>query len=342
MQKIAIIGFGAMGQMHAKCYQAIKNANLVAIVDAHPEEAIKTQKKLGMKIPAFGSLDDLFAATDVDVVDICLPTDLHVPIGLQVVERGKHVFCEKPFAPTAEEGMKLTKAAAKKGVQLMVGHCIRFWPEYQYLEKMVKENKYGKLLSLSLQRRSSRPTYSKQNWLQNLKRSGGAVYDLHIHDTDFVMHLLGKPKAVTSVGTNDEAGWSHVFTTYHFDDVAVTAEGGWNFPPKYGFLMAYQALFENALLEFDFTKTPSLRLVAGDKAPKEIEVKQPTVTTAGAVTGNISSLGGYYNELCYFVNCLEKGQPVTVSTGDHAAASVAAIAAEVRSLETGKTVALKK
>jgi predicted dehydrogenase len=224
----------------------------------------------------------------------------------------------------------------------MVGHCIRFWPEYQYLEKMTKEKKYGKLLSLSMQRRSSRPTYSKQNWLQNLKRSGGAVYDLHIHDTDYVLHLLGKPTAVTSVGTKDFSGWSRVFTTYHFKNVAVTAEGGWNMPPKWGFNMAWQAVFEDAVLEYDLAKDPTLRLTAGKSAPKEVRVKEPKITTAGAITGNISALGGYFNELTYFVECLETKKAPKISTGAQAAESVATIAAEVKSLETGKTVSLKK
>ncbi len=342
MQKIAIVGFGAMGQMHAKCYQLIPNAELVAIVDAHPEDAKKTQKKLGLKINTYPSLAELFANEAVDAVDICLPTDLHVPLGLEAVAAGKHVFCEKPFAQTPEVAKKLVEAARKKRVYLMVGHCIRFWPEYQYLEEMIKEKKFGKLLSLSLRRRSSRPMYSKQNWLQNLKRSGGAVYDLHIHDTDYVQHLFGRPQAVTSVGTSDDSGWSHVFTTYHYKNVAVTAEGGWNYPPKFGFNMSYEALFEDAVLEFDYTRSPTLRLTAGNKAPREIAVKEPTVTSAGAVTGNISSLGGYLNELQYFVNCLEKKTAPKISTGVHGMEAVETIVAEVKSLETGKTVTLRK
>jgi predicted dehydrogenase len=342
MQKIAIVGFGAMGQMHSKCYQLIPNADLVAIVDAHPEDAKKKQKKLGIKTNIYSSLAELFESEDVDAVDICLPTDLHVPLGLEAVEAGKHVFCEKPFAPTAEVAKKLVEAARKKRRFLMVGHCIRFWPEYQYLEEMVKEKKHGKLLSLTLRRRSSRPMYSKQNWLQNLKRSGGAVYDLHIHDTDFVQHLFGRPKAVTSVGTKDAAGWSHVFTTYHYKNVAVTAEGGWNFPPKFGFSMSYEAVFEDAVLEFDYTWSPTLRLTAGNRPPKEISLKSTAVTSAGEISGNISSLGGYINELQYFVNCLEKKTAPKISTGVHGMEAVETIAAEVKSLESGKTVALKK
>ena len=150
MQNIAIIGFGAMGQMHARCYQAIGQANIVAIVDSHADSAKKHLKRLGIKAPVYPSLEALFESEQVDAVDICLPTDLHVPVGLEVIAAGKHVFCEKPFAPSASEAKKLVEAARKKRVYLMVGHCIRFWPEYQYLESVIKDKKYGKLLSLSM------------------------------------------------------------------------------------------------------------------------------------------------------------------------------------------------
>ncbi len=342
MQKVAIVGFGFMGQMHARCYQAIKNAHLVAVVDQVPANALKSLKKMGIETKVYPSLSELFSNEEVDAVDICLPTDLHVPVGLEVVAAGKHLFCEKPFAPTVEEGRKLVEAARRKRIYLMVGHCIRFWPEYQYLEAVIKEKKYGKLLSLSMHRRSSRPTYSASNWLQNPKLSGGAVYDLHIHDTDYALHLFGKPTAVTSVGTKDFSGWAHVFTTYHYKDIAVVADGGWNYPVKHAFSMGWEAIFENAVLDFESTKQPSLRLTAGAKAPKDIALKQPKVSSAGPVVGNISDLGGYLNELTYFVDCLEKKQAPKISTGAQALDSVAAIAAEVESLETGKTVTLKK
>lgn len=337
MQKVAIIGFGAMGQMHATCYQNIENAQVVAIVDAHPADAKKKMKKIGVNADIYADIDEMLESADVNVVDICLPTDLHVPLGLKAVAAGKHVFCEKPFAFTPEEAQKLIDAAKAKKVYLMVGHCIRFWPEYQFLYETVKNKTYGKLKSLSLQRRSSRPTYSKQNWLQNGKRSGGAIFDLHIHDTDFILHLLGKPTAVSSVGTFDESGWAHVFTNYHFKKVAVTAEGGWDYPSKWGFNMAWQANFEDAVLEFDFSKKPNLRITVGDKAPKEFALKAES-KTAGNLSGNISDMGGYLNELSYFITCIETKKAPKISTGVQAAESVRLILTEMKSLETGQTV----
>lgn len=341
MQKVAVVGFGAMGQMHASCYQNIDGVEVSAIVDAHPDEAKKKLKKMGLKAKVFSNIDDMLEQGDINIVDICLPTDLHVPLGLKAVAAGKHVFVEKPLSFTVEEASTLIEAAKKNKVFLMVGHCIRFWPEYQFLYDCVKDKTYGKLNSIAFQRRASRPTYSKQNWLQNGKRSGGAIFDLHIHDADFICHLLGKPKAVASVGSEDASGWSHVFTNYYYKNVAVTAEGAWLAPTKWGFNMSWQAYFDDAVLEFDFSKSPTLKLTVGDKAPKDLALKAKQAKNTKNLSGNISDMGGYINELTYFVDCVKTKKAPKISTGLQAAESVKLILAEIESLESGKKVDFK-
>ena len=82
--------------------------------------------------------------------DICLPTDLHRATALQAFAAGKHVFCEKPIALSTEDAMVMTEAALLADRQLMVGHCIRFWPEYVELKRMVDSGKQGRLLSCVL------------------------------------------------------------------------------------------------------------------------------------------------------------------------------------------------
>jgi predicted dehydrogenase len=271
---------------------------------------------------------------------------MHIPLCLQAIAAGKHVFCEKPFAALSQDPSAVIEAARRKRVFLMVGHCIRFWPEYQHLEKLVKSAEYGRLLSLTMQRRSSPPLYSKGNWLQNTKRSGGAILDLHIHDTDYILHLLGRPSSVYSVGTRDASGWAHVFTTYQYKNVAVTAEGGWNYPGRWGFNMSFQALFENALLEFDFSQNPTLKLTVGDKEPSPVLLPKPkarkSASGQGRVVGNINDLGGYLNELAYYVNCCEKNERPQISTGRDALNTLNVIRAEMESLVSREAVTLRK
>lgn len=338
MQKVAIIGLGFMGTMHAQIYKQLRDAALVAVVDTQQAKAKRELARLGIDARVFGTLEDLLDQVDVEVVDICLPTDLHAPFALKAISAGKHVFCEKPLALNKTDGEKIVAAAKKAGVFFQVGQCIRFWPEYMAFEAFVKSRKAGKLLSLSLQRRSGRPSYSSGDWLNAECRSGGAALDLHIHDTDFIHHLLGKPDAVTSVGTRDKSGLSHIFTIYHFDNMAVSAEGGWNYPKNWGFQMAFQALFERGAVEFDSGANPSLTVTIGDGKKQPLPFKTPGAGESTTGAGNLSSLGGYYYELAAFISCLQKKKAPAIATGDQAAESLTTVLAEIQSATTGRTV----
>lgn len=331
-----------MGSMHAQIYKQLRDATIVAVVDKQQAKAKRDLAKLGIDAPVFGSLETMLKKCDVDVVDVCLPTDLHAPFALKAIAAGKHVFCEKPLALTKADGRKIAAAAKKAGVFFQVGQCIRFWPEYMAFEAFVKSRKAGKLLSLSLQRRAGRPTYSVDDWLNDGKRSGGAALDLHIHDTDYVHHLLGQPDAVTSVGTSDKTGWSHIFTTYHFKDVAVTAEGGWNYPKNWGFQMAFQAVFERGAVEFDSGANPTLTVTIADGKKHPLPYSSPGAGESSTGAGNLSSLGGYYNELAAFIACLQKKKAPKIATGNQAAESIATALAEIQSAATGRTVKIPK
>lgn len=341
MQNIILTGFGFMGTMHAQIYQKLKSARLVAVVDNATEKAAASLLQLGIKAPLYTDLATALAEVPADVVDICLPTDEHLSHALLAIAAGKSIFCEKPLALTHADGLKIAKAAQAAGVTAQVGQCIRFWPEYVAFRQFVQAGKAGKLVSLSLQRRSSLPSHSVGHWLQDGQRSGGAALDLHIHDTDFILYLLGLPAAVTSTATVDHTGPSHIFTHYEYPGLSVTAEGGWNYPPQWGFQMAFQAVFENGAVEFDAGASPSLVATIGKGARKPLPFKAPAVGQSSTGAGNISALGGYFNELQSFIRALEAGRPPETATLEDAAQSLKVTLAEIRSAQTCKRVAIR-
>ena len=179
------------------------------------------------------------------------------------------------------------------------------------------------------------PLHSVGRWLLDPKRSGGAALDLHIHDTDFIVSLLGRPRAVRSHATFDGHGPSHILTTYDYPGVAVAAEGGWNYPPKWGFQMAFQAVFENGAVEYDSGASPTLTVTLGRTAKKPLPFKEPAIGRSASGTGNISSLGGYFNELQYFIDCLEKGRLPAEATLLQATESLRVAVAELASARAG-------
>ena len=338
MTKVAIVGFSFMGTTHAQAYRALAGVDVVAVVARDAKRAEANLERLGLKRPVYPSLEQLLASEEVDAVDICTPTDLHVPFALEAISASKHIFCEKPLALDPVEAEKICIAAKRSGVFAQVGHCIRFWPEYQVLAQLVRSQSYGRLLSLHLDRRGARPPHGPANWLNDPIRSGGAALDLHIHDTDFVLSLFGQPGAVTSSGIKDAGGWSHIHTIYHFDDVSVSAEGGWNSPERWDFKMAYQAVFEHAVVEYDRRRQPTLLITRDSRPAEPPPYDSPFAEQSVSGLGNISSLGGYYSQSAYFIECIQNARPPEIATLAQARDAVKVVCSEIASATSRRTV----
>lgn len=316
-----------MGRMHANVYGLLDNAELVALVDRKPEKREAYSADFG--VPAYETLHELFENhPDLDAVDICLPTYEHKDATLAVASARKHVFCEKPMAMTVDEADEMIAACQKADVRLMIGHCIRFWPEYVLVKELVEAGTLGKLLSINLTRYGQFPSWSTDNWLADEEKSGGGVLDMHIHDTDYAHYLLGEPKEVSAWGTVDSRGPSHAFTTMSFADGAVAhLEGGWNLPTNTPFKMAFRAIFERGAAIMD---GGPLTIYEDGKEPNVPEFAK--MEAAGG--GNISDLGGYYHELKYFIDRLESGEPFVTTTPESSKQSLATTIEEIRQIKS--------
>ncbi len=338
MQKVAVVGGGFMGKTHMTAYQAIKQAELVALVDATPK--VRREVKQQFKIAAHASIESVLEDPSIDIVDICLPTNLHKQYTVQALKAGKHVLCEKPMALTVRDCRAMLEAAQQSGKFLMIAQVLRFFPEYMAAKKILDSGELGKLKGMICQRRSPAPDWAWKGWLMKPEASGGAGLDLHIHDTDWVCYVLGRPQAVTSRGIKTKAGWDHIVTQYHYDKALAVAEGGWNYAPSLPFRAAFMAICEKGQIEFDTAKTPALQLYReGKEKPEKVRVRKAPAGKAAA-GGNIEDLGGYYFECRYFVECCQKGQAPTIVTAKDGLQAVEVTLAEMKSAETGRTVKL--
>lgn len=325
MLKVGLVGCGFMGRMHANVYGQLPNAKLVAAAEAKPHVLERFASDFG--VSTYATLDEMIAGEDLDAVDICLPTYLHKEFTVQAARAGKHVLCEKPMALNLEDADAMTAACEAAGVRLMLGHCIRFWPEYAYLKKLADSGECGRLLSAHFLRYGEFPSWSSDNWLADEKLSGGGVLDMHIHDTDFALYLLGQPDSQTSWGVVDQRGPSHVFTTMTFGPTVVHLEGGWNLPEKTPFKHAFRAIFEDGAAIMD---GGPLTIYRNGHEPFSPEF--PAMKASGG--GNISDLGGYYYEIKYFVDRVLSGEPLEIVTPATSRASLAAVLEEIRQIES--------
>jgi len=325
--KIALVGTGGMGLNHIEAYQYVKGLEVVAVADTQFESAQKYAKQLGCR--AYASLDEILENEQPDAVDICVPSFLHTEYTLKCIEKGLHVFCEKPMAHTLAEADKMIEAANAHGVKLMVGQVLRYWPEYQFLKKCIDDQRYGKLCHLSLTRQYG--MHPEGSWYMDPNRCKMVCYEMHIHDTDMVNWLFGKPAAIDSIGCErPEIHMSYINTHYLYPGAgfSVAALGGWN-DSTLPWAGGYLAAFEHGTVEY-------LNGVV-TCYPSKTEPFKPDMEVLAGVPSEIASV---YQELVEFVDWIDGKAEGTSVTPESARDTIMMVEKECESLKTGERIFL--
>ncbi|NOZ64744.1 MAG: hypothetical protein GXO71_07490, partial [Caldiserica bacterium] len=147
---------------------------------------------------------------------------------------------------------------------------------------------------------------------------------------------LGKPEYIYSQGFRNQAGWSHVFSLFSYSGGTVAhLEGGWDYPPSFPFTHSYLVKMEEGILAFNPHYPQSLLLYKGEEV-KAPEIKKVEVSVGAG--GNIEDLGGYYNEIEYFIKCIEENCFPEIITPQDARDSLYLVSKEKESLEKGTKV----
>ncbi len=324
MLKVGLIGCGFMGTMHANCYKNIEGVEVVAFADLRRECAEKLAE--GTNATLYGDGRELIECAEVDIIDICLPTYLHAAYALLAMDKVKYLFIEKPVALTAKEGKMLLKKAEETGCRVQIGQVIRFWDEYVALREMIKKNTYGKVINANFRRISPLPTWGWESWLLDEARSGGAAQDLHIHDIDYVLSVFGKPKKIASVKNKLGEANSYINSVLSYGDFCVGVEGTWALPVNYPFGASFRVVFEKAVVE----NGSGGFLLYKDGGVEEIKLEKKELGEGGFEGGNLSDLGGYYNELVYFTDRAAKGEEIGEATLPSAVSSLEFVLKEIK------------
>lgn len=300
MLKVGLIGCGFMGTMHANCYKNIEGVEITALADIRKECAQKQAEGTNAVIYVDGK--DLIENADVDIIDICLPTYLHSEYAIKAMEKVKYLFVEKPVALTLEQGVAMIEKAKETECNVQIGQVIRFWDEYVALSKIISEGTYGKIINANFRRISPVPTWGWNYWLLKSELSGGAAQDLHIHDIDYVLSVFGTPAKIASVKNIIGEKNSYINSLLSYDDFVISVEGTWGLPTTHPFEATFRVVFENGTVENSGGKF----MLYTENSAEEIEIDKAENLSGGFEGGNISDLGGYYNELVYFTNCAKQ------------------------------------
>lgn len=338
MLRIGIVGWGFMGKMHFRCYKSATNVEVTAICDADAKQLQNSSGVAGnisgaeddldlSNIALYSDLSKMLAEEKLDALSIASPTFLHASQTIEALNVGVHVFCEKPMALNSGDCREMAEVAKQSGKTLQIGHCIRFWPEYVQAKEIIDSQKYGKVLAATFQRLSLTPTWSWDNCFLDGKRSGGAMLDLHIHDTDYVQYVFGMPKEVFSRGVIGLSGeFDHTVTQYLYgNDCVITAEGGWIMAPGFGFDMSFKIMLEKATLVYSSAQEPTFRIF-----PIDGETIIPEITTGD----------GYSFEIQHFVDTLSGKAVPSIITPEQSGDSVKIIEAEKESIRNNDKISL--
>lgn len=341
MIRIGLAGIGFMGWIHYLATRGLKGAQLVAVCS-------RDQKKLagdwtgirgnfgppGEKVDLSGykryeSYEKMLADPDIDLIDICTPTNQHAPMALSALAAGKHVLVEKAIALTTEEADALVAAARKAGKLFMVAHVLPFFPEFAHVAKLVRERTHGKLLGAHFKRVISRPDWSAD--IGDAAKTGGPAVDLHIHDTHFIGLIAGVPQRVSSTGivaTDGSVEYLNTNYLYGPGGPAISCASGAVAMSGRPFVHGFEVYLEKATLVHDSGGVPLTvftpdgkgtrpDLGAGD--PVESFTREIQAAADGAANGKEPDLlsGKLARDalvLCHReIQSVKTGQPVAVA-----------------------------
>ena len=324
MMNIIVVGFGFMGMTHTGNILKNPNVRLTAIVDkntAHIYEKLEEQagnfdtgtisREELSDVSIYDDFADCLQAEKPDACVIAVHTNLHFEMAKMALEAGAHVFLEKPFCLDVDEGRQLVELARERDKILMVGHVVRFMPAYKKLKEWIDNEEFGKLEFLSLSRFTGVPAWGQ--WKDRQKdfgSSGGALFDLVIHDIDFAQWICGVPEKINAnylPGKLSNHDYISALWEYGNSALQVKIEGGNTFHTAFPFQAAFAARFEKASVLFSPTDTENIT-VATDTTTKQVPVGDPNE--------------GFAGELDYFVSCVTENKQPEKCTPESALESV--------------------
>jgi UDP-N-acetylglucosamine 3-dehydrogenase len=181
--KVAVIGCGFFGAMHAQIYAALPNVELVAVSDISSDRADKIAGDLNTK--GYVDYNKILEKEEVDAVDICVPDNGHTEVILKALKANKHILVEKPLANTVEDCRLIYEASASYGKKLMVAHICRFDMRYLKAYETIRKGELGEIIYVTSRRNS--PAIGARRYARNselINHSG-------VHDIDLVRWFVG-------------------------------------------------------------------------------------------------------------------------------------------------------
>lgn len=296
--RVGVLGLGFMGELHARVWSQLPNAELIAVADLDREIGKPVADELGCTF--YADPRALLARDDIEAVSIVTPDRAHVEPAQAAAAAGKHILLEKPMAHTASAASDIANAATRHGVRLMVAHVLRFDPRYVQLREAAAAEKLGDVIHIRAKRNSIR------DLAQRLGANSSILYYLGVHDVDMMQWVARSPitrvyaQKVQKLSNGNEDA---LYAVVNFANGAIgTLDYSWAWPS--GLPAGYYAGFEvvgtknAALLD---VRDQGLQLI-GAAGPTNLDTHLwPMIN--GKITGDLR------DELMHFAGAILEDEP---------------------------------
>jgi UDP-N-acetylglucosamine 3-dehydrogenase len=262
--RIALVGAGGWGKNHARVLHGL--GVLAAICDK--DESLAREQSRLYGVTPYSSIDYLLRdELSLDGCLVCTPTKTHFPVAKQIMDKGIHVFVEKPLAFSSIECEQMIALGKRNKVILTSGYIERFNPAIQDVKQIISDRSYGDLLMMEFHRENRMPSHVVDV---------GIIYDTSVHDIDTAMYLFDSTPQVVFARSGKKFHSYEDFATIMlgFDGhrVAIIASN-WITPNR---VRKFSAVCTEGIITGDFI-TQEIRIDHGEATivPRRSSLQEP-------------------------------------------------------------------
>lgn len=261
MIRIGILGTG-FGEYHARLYKKIEGVEIVSLFGRNPEKLDKIGKELNINTTM--DINEIVEDPTIDLLDICLPTELHAKWAIKGIKNNKHIFCETPISFDIKEAEKMKQASLQYNKNIYVDLFLKFSTPHSMAIRMAKDADLGKLFYLRAYNKTS-PRWGNLDLTKNAET-------FHIHNIDFVQEIMGTPEHVSANGISFQDK-SILTSTFNYKDSYAVLESNSSMPDSCPFSIGFELVFSHGIIKYnavygEYTKTEFE--VIRDGKPREV------------------------------------------------------------------------
>lgn len=314
MYKIGILGFGKMGQIRANTVESTRKGVIKSVYEYSQDIVIENYTRIA-------DPEEIFSDSEIDIIFVCAPNFLNKEYTIRGLEAGKHVFCEKPPAFTADEVKDVIVAENKSGKKLMYGFNHRHHSSIKNMKSLVDSGEYGKILWMRGRYGKSVDEEFFKGWRAKKALAGGGIFlDQGIHMLDLFLHLADDFDEVHAIVSDLYWGLDiedNVFAIFNNTETGVAAS-------LHSTMSQWRHLFSlEVFLEKGYMVLNGLKTSSGTYGDEVLSIAKNRSTAPAATWEDEEKITYHTNkswksEVDHFLDAIESDNPISVGNSQDA------------------------